>query len=79
MAYLWPFLWFGLCCVHDMLKAWFKDYLAEILALRDCLDSAKIALNAVLWPDCGRLCELCVICPKKCLGTIWIKKINSDC
>ena len=32
----------------------------------------------VLQPDCGWICELfcdCVICPKKCLGTIWIKII----
>ena len=57
-----------------MLKAWFKGCLVEILALRDCLDNAKTALNVVLWLDCGRLCELYVICPKKCLGTIWIEK-----
>ena len=62
-----------------MLKAWFKGCLVEILALKDCLDIAKKALNAVLYPSCGRLCELCVICPKNCLGTIWIKKINPDC
>ena len=65
-----------------MLKAWFKGCLAKTLTLRDCLDSAKTALDAVLWPGCGMLyelfCELCVICPKKCVGTIWIKNINSD-
>ena len=49
-----------------MLKAWFKGCLAEIIALRDCLDSAKTALNVVLWSSYGRLCELYVICPKKC-------------
>ena len=61
-----------------MLKSWFKGCLAEILTLRDCLDSTKIALNVILWLGCGRLCEsLCelyVICPKKCLGTVWIEK-----
>ena len=61
-----------------MLKVWFKGCLAEILALRDCLDSAKTTLNAVLWPSCGRLCELYVICPQKCLRTVWIEIINSD-
>ena len=35
-----------------MLKAWFKGCLAEILAYRDCLDSAKMVLNAVLWLGC---------------------------
>ena len=35
-----------------MLKSWFKGCLAKILALKDCLDNAKTALNAVLWPDC---------------------------
>ena len=48
-----------------MHKAWFKGCLAEILALRNCLDSAKATLNAILWPDCGRLCELYLIGPKK--------------
>ena len=48
-----------------MLKAWFKGRLTEILALRDCLDNVKMALYVVLWPGCGRLCELCVICSKK--------------
>ena len=61
-----------------MLKAWFKGCLVEILALRDRLDSVKTTLNAVLCPCCGWLCELfCdlyVICPKKCLGTVWIEK-----
>ena len=65
-----------------MLKAWFKGYLAEIFSLRDCLDNAKTTLNVVLWPCCGKLCELfCelyVICPKKCLGTVWIEKINPN-
>ena len=53
-----------------MLKAWFKGCLVEILALRDCLDGAKMALNVVLWPGCGRLSELYVIYPKKCLRTV---------
>ena len=57
-----------------MLKAWFKGCLVEILTLRDCLDSARTTLNVVLWPECGRVCELYVICPKKCLGTAWIEK-----
>ena len=35
-----------------MLKAWFKGCLDEILALRDCLDSAKTTLNAILWLGC---------------------------
>ena len=65
-----------------MLKAWFKGCLVEILALMDCFDNAKTALNVVLWPDYGQLCELfcelCVICHKKCLGIVWIKKINPD-
>ena len=37
-----------------------------------------MALMVVLRPSYGRLCELfcdCVICPKKCLRTVWIKKI----
>ena len=46
-----------------MFKASFKGYLVEIIALKDCLDNAKTALNVVLWPDCGRLCELfCELC-----------------
>ena len=53
-----------------MLKAWFKGCLVEILALRDCLDSAKTAFNAVLWHGCGQLRELYVIYPKKCLRTV---------
>ena len=57
-----------------MLRAWFKGCLVEILAFKDCLDSAKMTLNAILWPGYGRLCELYVICPKKCLGNVWIKK-----
>ena len=48
-----------------MLKARFKGRLVEILALKDCLDSAETTLNAVLWPDCGKLCKLYVICPKE--------------
>ena len=66
-----------------MLKALFKGCLVEILTLGDCLDRDKIALNVVLWFDCGRLCELfCelyVICPKRCLEVFWIKKINPNC
>ena len=57
-----------------MLKAWFKGYLAEILTLRDCLDSGKTALNVVFWPGYGWLCELYVICPKKCSKTVQIEK-----
>ena len=57
-----------------MLKAWFKGCLVEILALRDCLDSVKTTLNVVLWPGFGRLSELYVICPEKCLGNVWIEK-----
>ena len=57
-----------------MLKAWFKGCLTEIIALRDCLDNAKTTLHAVLWLGCSRLCELYVICPKKCLGIVWIEK-----
>ena len=58
-----------------MLKAWFKGCLAEILALMDCLGSGKTTLNVVLWPGCVN----CVICPKKCLGAVWIKNINPNC
>ena len=54
-----------------MLKAWFKGYLAEIPALRDCLDSVKMTLNVVLWSGCV---NWFVICPKTCLGTVWIEK-----
>ena len=41
-----------LCSVHAMLKTWFKGCLAEILTLKDCLDNAKMTLNAALWPGC---------------------------
>ena len=61
-----------------MLKAWFKGCLVEILALRDCLDNAKTTLNAILWPGCGQLSELYVICPQKCRGLFGLKRINPD-
>ena len=58
MAYLWPVSWLGLRRIHGMLKAWFKGYLteilalrgylAEILALRDYFDNSKMTLNTVL-------------------------------
>ena len=57
-----------------MLKAWFKCCLVEILTLKDCLGNAKMTLNVVLWSDCGKLCKLYVICPKKCLEIVWIEK-----
>ena len=57
-----------------MLKAWFKGCLVGILALKGCLSCFK----QLKFLFVARLCELCVICPKKCLGIIWIKKIDSD-
>ena len=66
--------WGTSCC--KLLRDFMAQFgcLVEILALRDCLDSAKTTLNVVLWPGCGRLCELYVICPKKCLETVLIEK-----
>ena len=50
VARLWLVLWPGLWSVHNMLRAWFKVCLAEILALMDYLDNAITYLNDVLWP-----------------------------
>ena len=68
------------------LLLWIDSYLRGCLtrfyALRGCLAWVKTTLIAVLWPICGRFCVLicgCVICPKKCLGIVWIKKNYLDC
>ena len=47
--------------VCNMFQKVFKDCLdlKKIFELlRSCLDSVKMTLMVVLWPDCGRLCEL---------------------
>ena len=50
--------------------------------IRGCLAYFKTTLIAVLRLVCGRFCVLmcgCVICPKKCLGIVWIENNNPDC
>ena len=50
--------------------------------IRGYLAYFKTTLIAVLRLICGRFCVLmcgCVICPKKCLGIVWIENNNPDC
>ena len=51
-----PFLWLIRDLVFEVSmscsKLGLRVILARILALRECLNSAKTALNAVLWLDC---------------------------
>ena len=59
-----------------------RSRLALFSTLRGYLAWVKTTLIVVLRPICGRLCVLicsCVICPKKCLETVWIKKNYSEC
>ena len=62
-----------------MLKAWFKSYLVEILALRNCLDSVKTTLNAVLWLGYGwfrgPVFEVSMACSKHGLRGVWLKSL----
>ena len=59
-----------------------RSRFALFSALRGCLAWVKTTSIAVLRLVCGWFCVdlwLCVICPKKCLDTIWIKKNYPDC
>ena len=53
--------------------------LALFYALRGCLAWVKITLICLKWPILCVDLWLCVICPKKCLGTVWIKKNCLKC
>ena len=55
-----------------------RNRLAMFFAIRSYLAWVKTTLIAVLRPVLCVDLWLCVVCPKKFLGTVWIKKNYPD-